>query len=947
MHFAPGTLCAAVLREKEEQQDQANNHENDSSSSSSAWTLNGEPVNVVDAAAGKFGLEMEFKLLNLALLQLTNDKHRHKLANVYQKYMFPKLTAQVSVEALAKASECVRIVNALQSGSRDDLAMLKNMAVGLVLNQFSKNVVKRDAVNKIHFVDEYDRLKLWLVENRESIALDLKQNRLAHQATCFLSQNNYLDAVLEMDCMTIPLSVECLPASEVSGAQIKIKEVLYGQYVSSKHFCEAFLFKSKTEGAKRVRDHGFVSMLTNSTKMNACLPMYIDSTHWTVAAARMPELLGWIYTNTPFGYMSDYMKTFPFKVLLKIKHDLLEETPLSVVRDTHDQVYQVCREIVNMFPVHYNSTIGDLDEFLDMPRARVPGVVPCLESFLMAVDVSRDTKYLATYARMVVRLDELHFVLFEEQLRRKLVKIFERERASAAQSSKKNKAADDKFRFFDISKEDLLNWQILRASLVYSAAAADDANSATTVGEMPEMKINARVLGEFVELAESLLEKSPLLKVARSLAPSAAAVDSARRFAVSKDSILGVIFNCIQYGLNNQDWSSYMSAQFEERTRSSPLDYLRDVFKQRLEFESKLERGRAEAIARGAVFNSDVGNFLAIRPDFEQFAPRFVGQNFKQYTSALLNAAAQKKKNVGGEGYEEWYKRVCLLVSKKYSDLSKAEKNEAVKMNRSREEQRRLVGDSAHWFMGKRQFRRFYSIVHEFLGKDRGQEFFELVKSIWAKSPEHTRFHETAIPGSSAKKSSQKPQRRSVETVLIKLAKTTENDTAPEMSQLRGLWQEIQKAAQAREIASDDPLLASLNVNTFAVFCQIAGSEIEVASAANIRESAIAGVNMYTLNVATGLYEISFKAILDGWYSVPFLSGYLAFRELPVLQPLFDSLPSKPVSVCFVLRSPFFFSKTSVIVVLFFRTCVFSTAMATFTRASLVLRRTLVCSTTR
>ena len=53
-------------------------------------------------------------------------------------------------------------------------------------------------------------------------------------------------------------------------------------------------------------------------EINACMPIFINKSHWEISKNLMKPILGWIVTLDPAGYNYDQIKTIPFLLLHKI-----------------------------------------------------------------------------------------------------------------------------------------------------------------------------------------------------------------------------------------------------------------------------------------------------------------------------------------------------------------------------------------------------------------------------------------------------------------------------------------------------------------------------------------------------------------------------------------------------------------------------------------------------
>ncbi|KRW98161.1 hypothetical protein PPERSA_02139 [Pseudocohnilembus persalinus] len=186
-----------------------------------------------------------------------------------------------------------------------------------------------------------------IAQNKDEIAKDNQQ--IIEDIQCFLSCNNFLEALMDEDCLCISLSVSRTEISIVRPECLKIENI-YPTVISAKSFIMAVKHALKISPEKSggfIKKQGEIIKGTANEYINAAFPIFINPIHWKVASLWLEPILGWVTTLDPMGYHHSQKRTVPFLILDKIIQMLYENPNSEFLEKIYDQVKITCLKIMS------------------------------------------------------------------------------------------------------------------------------------------------------------------------------------------------------------------------------------------------------------------------------------------------------------------------------------------------------------------------------------------------------------------------------------------------------------------------------------------------------------------------------------------------------------------------------------------------------------------------
>eukprot|EP01022_Parablepharisma_sp_SALTPOND_P033514 TRINITY_DN88898_c0_g1_i1.p1 TRINITY_DN88898_c0_g1~~TRINITY_DN88898_c0_g1_i1.p1 ORF type:complete len:1026 (-),score=139.68 TRINITY_DN88898_c0_g1_i1:22-3099(-) len=215
-----------------------------------------------------------------------------------------------------------------------------------------------------------------------------ESKKLEDQGYCLLSCRNWLEALLDYDCMCITFNVERSQAAIADPSQVFIKAVNNTQLTCESFMESAIFFKSRADGDEENKaGPSFVKGVPASTLVKGLpdeiitgiMPLYISEDHWKVARLKMRPLLGWTATLDILGYAPAQMMTIPFLLFAKAMENVSSEYQKKIA----DQIKETCMAIYKEYKKGILSDLlPKLSKYLEDPLARTVDSIPSNQVFL-------------------------------------------------------------------------------------------------------------------------------------------------------------------------------------------------------------------------------------------------------------------------------------------------------------------------------------------------------------------------------------------------------------------------------------------------------------------------------------------------------------------------------------------------------------------------------------
>lgn len=171
----------------------------------------------------------------------------------------------------------------------------------------------------------------------------------AQVGECILSSNNFIEALVDEDCLCLTFNIGRSQAAIVDPSQVIIKDVFpsfltVGSFFYSTEFA---LKKNKLAHGGYIKNaDGLIIKGAAQEDITGVLPLYICEENWKVAKNLMKLAVGWAVTLEPAGYTYSQVKIVPFLILAKVVQKLHEQPDSEFLKFQLALVKETCIQIM-------------------------------------------------------------------------------------------------------------------------------------------------------------------------------------------------------------------------------------------------------------------------------------------------------------------------------------------------------------------------------------------------------------------------------------------------------------------------------------------------------------------------------------------------------------------------------------------------------------------------
>jgi len=218
-------------------------------------------------------------------------------------------------------------------------------------SRINKRVEKRVQINAKLINDVYENVaKYSLIVEKEPLMQKYKEI-IFEIGSCILSCNNFIEAMLEKDCLCVTFNVTCNELCMVEPNKLIINEI-FPSFISATSFLESVKYALKINPnsiggfVQQENEKGKIVKGLAAEDINACLPIFLCPEHWKIAKLMMKPVLGWIMTLDPAGYDRTQLEIVPFKLLEKSYMVYLENPEKEFPKKVFSLILQTCENIL-------------------------------------------------------------------------------------------------------------------------------------------------------------------------------------------------------------------------------------------------------------------------------------------------------------------------------------------------------------------------------------------------------------------------------------------------------------------------------------------------------------------------------------------------------------------------------------------------------------------------
>ena len=347
-----------------------------------------------------------------------------RLKTSQRKDIFPLIQ-----EIREMVTEFYSILKVMQFGQIDNdvIASLNALAYRNITKKGLQKKLDQRTQNNVNLINDVYSKITNIVSKLDGEELQKKYADLSEQiGTCVLSCSNFVEALMDEDCMCLTFNIGRSQATIADPTQAVIKDI-YPSFLTAGSFLYSANFAvkkdSKAHGGFERNAEGLIVKGAAQEHITGVMPLFISPEHWKVAKLLMKPTLGWSCTLDPLGYAYSQVKTIPFMVLAKMAQMIYEHPDNSFYKQQFQLVKDTCVQIMkdgsqDHFDTKFSEEIGNLwTRYIGEPTARTADQIPHNPVFLAQV-------YCGIEAGLIEKKSKEEFFEFfkrvmEEELRRK------------------------------------------------------------------------------------------------------------------------------------------------------------------------------------------------------------------------------------------------------------------------------------------------------------------------------------------------------------------------------------------------------------------------------------------------------------------------------------------------------------------------------------------------
>ena len=217
-------------------------------------------------------------------------------------------------------------------------------------SSLQKKVEKRVQMNAHVLNDVYDNVEKYSSTINKENLMNKYQSLIDDIGCCFLTCNNFLEAMLESDCLCITFNVTCNQYCLVDSNNMIINKI-FPSFVSANSFLQSVKYALNIKpnsigGFGHDENNKGTIFKGDAGEINACLPVFICPEHWEIASLLMKPILGWVLTLDPAGYTLSQKKVVPFILLEKTLEGYLENPKVTYQKKIFQILLETCMNIL-------------------------------------------------------------------------------------------------------------------------------------------------------------------------------------------------------------------------------------------------------------------------------------------------------------------------------------------------------------------------------------------------------------------------------------------------------------------------------------------------------------------------------------------------------------------------------------------------------------------------
>jgi len=310
---------------------------------------------------------------------------------------------------------------------------LENVALAKLNDVVYKGVLKRNLAKKLNKRYEANINLLEKIDNEvESIATKFNKEdlikkypceegkKLEDYGYCLLSCRNWVDAILDSDCICITFNVERSQAAIADPSQVVIKSVNKTQ-LTCESFMESAIFTKSHEEDEKAPSFDKAVPASSLVKglpeeiITGIMPLYINEDHWKIARLKMKPLMGWTATLDVLGYAPGQIFAIPFLLFAKANENIENEYQRQIC----EQIRQTCLAI---YREHKKGILADiipkLEKYYNEPLIRTIDSIANNQVFLAHLYFAICEGDISEENIKVVK--KIYPMIIEEEIRRKI-----------------------------------------------------------------------------------------------------------------------------------------------------------------------------------------------------------------------------------------------------------------------------------------------------------------------------------------------------------------------------------------------------------------------------------------------------------------------------------------------------------------------------------------------
>lgn len=315
------------------------------------------------------------------------------------------------------------------------IAKIKNDVLAKAVQISHKNIKKKRYIKELKGRIT-DTVKLYNGQDEEILKFSqkflleketlYKRNfNLTKDFSCFLTCYDFIEAICEQDCLCITFDISRSESAIMEPSTIKINAI-YPTIISAQSFLNAIKYSLNLNFNENSINKEHIIKGVAQESINAAMPIFLCSEHWTIARLLIDRILAWIVTLDPLGYHIKQKMTFPFLLLEFNIVDCFKKGSSNFTMKYFRLITETCLNLMieeeNNKKSPFKATLlRHWNNYIEDGNERLPENIRKCSLFFLKSFCAIVLGWIKPEKK---EIEEIFYFLLEEELRRSQIKEF-------------------------------------------------------------------------------------------------------------------------------------------------------------------------------------------------------------------------------------------------------------------------------------------------------------------------------------------------------------------------------------------------------------------------------------------------------------------------------------------------------------------------------------------